>query len=143
MDYAIQVLVGVLLALVFIGIARGIKRERLIFGLSLLVAGFWYAGYGLFANFTIDVLTVQIVGGLLFIAAALLGLKYSILFIGVGWMSHGAWDLISPFISDVSYMPAWTEPVCLGYDLLVGIYLVLRWRGWFDLRDPFGEPVVI
>jgi hypothetical protein len=69
--------------------------------------------------------------GLGFIILAAIGLRGSLLALGIGWALHGTWDYVAPMVLDVSYVPWFLEPSCIGYDFIVGLYLILRSRGQF------------
>lgn len=124
MLYLMQIVLGVFLALGSIAFGRKIKRENLVFGLGLLLVSVWYLGWGVWGGYSLEILLPQIAGGVGFGICAIFGLRGAAILIGVGWMIHGVWDLASPLFSDVSYMPAWTTPLCLGYDLLLGGYVI-------------------
>ena len=98
-----------------------------------MIAGVWYVTFGVLAGRLVEVLLPQILGGAFFSCCGLAGLSHSILFISVGWLVHVGWDFGSPLISHVSYMPSWTAPACLGFDVLVGVYLFLRHRDAYPI----------
>ena len=129
MQYSIALLVGALGGLGGIYLGRALNRERELFGYCLFVAAIWYVSFGIWSGASFPVLIPQLLGGVVFAAFGLLGLRYSILFIAAGWGLHAVWDLISPAISDISYAPWWTGPACLGFDPVVALYLVARSRG--------------
>ncbi len=62
-------------------------------------------------------------------ALGALGVVSSIWFLAAGWAGHAAWDLVVPAFADVSYMPTWYAAVCVGFDVVVAAYLVVRARG--------------
>jgi hypothetical protein len=93
-----------------------------------MLLGGWYLAFGVTAGHGVDVLLPQALGGLFFAACGFAGLKYSLLFSSVGWALHAAWDFGSPMFSDVSYMPHWTAPACLGFDLMISSYIFVRWQ---------------
>ena len=134
MEFTLWVLFGLVAGAAAIAVSRALDREKAIFGIALLVAGVWYVSFGLIAERPLDVLLPQVLGGGFFVLCALAGFRYSLLFLSLGWLVHVGWDFGSPLLSDVSYMPSWTAPACLGFDVLVGSYLFLRFRNAYPVR---------
>ena len=135
MTYALIVLLGLVLGFALIGVARKLMdQERLVFGLALVGAALWYIGFGLYANSGFAVLLPQLLAGGFFLLMAVLGIRTSVLFLGICWLLHAPWDILGDMYLDMSYAPFWTAPLCLGFDLLVGAYLVMRSRGRFELQ---------
>ncbi|GAA0483381.1 hypothetical protein GCM10009096_27240 [Parasphingorhabdus litoris] len=119
--------IGIGLATLYIWSARTSALVEKLLGAGLLMSiGLWYLGFGIFEGATLTALVPQILGGLFFAALGYLGFTRSLFFPGIGWMIHATWDFASPHFSDVSYMPEWAAPMCLGFDILVGIYLLAR-----------------
>ena len=143
MEFMLWVIIGVVAAGLFIAIARALDQERLVFGSALMIAGVWYVSFGVLAGRDAAVLLPQILGGAVFLLCGLAGIRHSILFLSFGWLVHVGWDFGSPLFSDVSYMPSWTVPACLGFDLLVGGYLFLRFRGGYPIsaQAAAGQPM--
>lgn len=119
--------IGLALAIVYILSAwRSAWIEKLLGAGLLMGVGVWYLGFGIFEGTTLTVLIPQILGGLFFAVLGYLGFTRSLFFPGIGWMIHATWDFASPHFSDVSYMPEWAAPMCLSFDILVGVYLLAR-----------------
>ena len=45
--------------------------------------------------------------------------------LGVGYIAHALWDAIHPHGLDTK-MPWWYVPMCIGFDIPVGIYVLVR-----------------
>ncbi len=59
---------------------------------------------------------------------ALLGAAGGALLVGVGWLTHGLWDLVLHPFGSPGFVPSWYPGVCLGFDAWVGVALVrLAW----------------
>jgi len=126
--------IGLVLAMGFIVVGRRSEVwEKGILAGSLLPLGIWYLAFGVAAGVSFSALVPQAVGGAVFAYLGWLGIKRSLFFAGLGWLIHGTWDFASPQFSDVSYMPGWTAPACLGFDILLGIYLLSRAQGHFPI----------
>ena len=132
MVFMFWVVFGLVTSGMLVAISRWLDRDRLILGSGLVLLGGWYLLFGVSAGHGFDVLWPQLLGGAFFVACGIAGLFLSLLFLSAGWTLHAFWDLASPMISDVSYMPHWTAPACLGFDLLIGAYLLVRWRNTPD-----------
>ena len=122
------VVAGVVLAYATIRLARALQREQALLSAALILLGVWYLGWGLADGRSFEALLPQVVGGAFFALCGVLGLRFSLLFASLGWSLHAGWDFLSPALWDVSYMPSWTAPACLGYDVLLGIHLFRLWR---------------
>ena len=107
----------------------GLHFQPVTFGYSLVLAGAIYVLFGLVESRTLASMVPESLVGLFFIGLALLGIRGSLLALGVGWFLHGLWDVASPHYIDVSYLPWILEPSCVGFDFFVGVYLVLRSLG--------------
>jgi hypothetical protein len=47
------------------------------------------------------------------------------LFLVGGYVGHGLWDAIHPHAVDTR-MPWWYVPMCIGFDFVFGIYILIR-----------------
>lgn len=45
--------------------------------------------------------------------------------LGIGYIGHALWDAIHPGGLDTK-MPWWYVPMCIGFDLPVGVYILVR-----------------
>jgi hypothetical protein len=72
-----------------------------------------------------DWLWVEILGTIIFVALAVLGVKRSPWFLAVGMVLHGlAWDMWHYRKS--TYIPDWYVVACLAVDLAFGAYVAAR-----------------
>lgn len=132
MLYVAAIVVGMVGSSAAIWVARRLDRERVIFGWALVLAAFWYVGFGVVAGQPLAAMASQLVAGAGFLVVAYLGLTRSLAYLGVGWILHIFWDFLGPFAGEV-VAPWWTAPACLGFDVIVGTYLLLRTRGFAPL----------
>ena len=133
MEYGLAIGAGIACAIVGILVSRRIDAERLLFGWGLVIAAFWYIGFGLFYGQSIATLTPQFVAGAVFLALAILGLRKSIMFLSIGWAIHIFWDYLGPAFGEVR-APWWTAPACLGFDVLAATYLFARYKGYLTIQ---------
>jgi hypothetical protein len=67
----------------------------------------------------------EVLGTIIFVALAVLGLKGSPWFLAVGIVAHGlAWD--TWHYRNSTYMPDWYASACLAGDLAFGAYVAAR-----------------
>ena len=73
-------------------------------------------------------LVLEAVVGIGFILLALLGLWVSPLIMATGYLLHGVWDFFHhPRRVGAKLEAKWYPPVCLGFDWLVGAFIVLKY----------------
>ncbi len=125
MSPMVQVLLGALLAALFAGLARRVRREEPLYAAGLLVVALVYVGFAA-AGATAARLAVELVGVALFGAAAWLGLRRSPLWLAAGWAAHVGWDLLLHPLTGLGYAPAWYVRACIGFDLVVAAWIALR-----------------
>ena len=135
MPYVLAIMVGIAAAIAGIALSRRLDAERAIFGWALVIAAFWYIGFGVFHGQALSDLTPQLIAGAVFLALAVLGLTRSIAFTSAGWLLHVFWDYLGPYFGEV-IAPWWVAPACLGFDVVVGVYLLARYRGVAPLPEP-------
>ena len=135
MDYVLAIVVGVIGAILLIALSRRQDAEQVIFGCALVIAAFWYIGFGLYGGQGVSDLAAQFIAGAVFLVLAVLGLTRSILFTSAGWILHIFWDYLGPYFGPVA-APWWTAPACLGFDVVVGAYLFARYRGVAPIVEP-------
>ena len=141
MTFSLWVLLGLCAGLLTIAAGRVWRVEQPLCALGLFAAGWWYLLFGVISGTGTSELLPQVLGGLFFVSLALLGFRW-LLCLSLGWSLHIVWDLLSPWFSDVTYMPGWSVPFCLGFDALLGAYLFLRYRGLFPITVAEGAVAV-
>ena len=135
MHYVLAIVVGVAGAVLLIALSRRLDAERVVFGWALVIAAFWYIGVGLLYGQALSDLAHQFIAGAVFLVLAVLGLTGSVVFTSVGWILHVFWDYLGPCFGEVAG-PWWVPPACLGFDVVVGVYLFARYRGFAPLAEP-------
>ena len=72
-----------------------------------------------------------------FLAVAVLGYKRYFWIVGVGMIGHGVFDLLHHLFIDNQGMPQWWPGFCMSFDVVMGVWLVVRTRIG---RTPFLGP---
>jgi hypothetical protein len=72
-------------------------------------------------------LATEVAGLVLFAAVATVALARTAAgLLAVGYLGHVVWDLVHHRRGIDTAMPWWWVPGCLGYDVLVGAYILIR-----------------
>lgn len=82
-----------------------------------------YVGFAL-ADGNLRYVAVESVGALGFFVLAIMGLAWSVWFLIAGYILHGFWDLAHHNRRIPTDFAEWYIPLCLVYDVAVGIYLI-------------------
>jgi hypothetical protein len=119
---------GVLFAGVTLIIPSLLSRDA-AFGLLAILLGMIasvYLGYAL-ADGRLRAFQVEYVGIVAFTTLATIALaRHSALLLALGYFAHGLWDLLHHRRGVEVRMPWWYVPVCLGFDTVVAIYVLVR-----------------
>jgi hypothetical protein len=99
------------------------------FGLLAILLGMIasvYLGYAL-ADGRLRAFQVEYVGMVVFAALATIALaRDSAALLALGYLGHGLWDLLHHRRNVDTRMPWWYVPLCLSYDAVVAIYVLIR-----------------
>ena len=122
----LQLAAGILLAAgLLYYIKRFTERTRLtITALALFIAALIYVLFALTSRNELYIAT-EVVGLLFFLLLIWLGYKYSFWFVALGWLLHVLWDLGLHPEQTVPYVPQWYAWLCVGFDAVLALYLVV------------------
>ena len=126
----LEIFAGAILAICFLLVFRqtSIVKFKSFFSKTLILAAAIYVGFILFGLIrgtgSINWLVLELVGFAFFSVFALYGQKKSILDLGIGWLLHIGWDVGLHSSADASFVPTFYPAVCLGFDLVFGVYLL-------------------
>ncbi|MBI3319884.1 MAG: hypothetical protein HYZ89_04790 [Candidatus Omnitrophica bacterium] len=121
-------LAGAFLAGVTVSLVMGLPRSRAFGLLAVLLAGMAtiYLGAALSTGRREHMLMEGLVAGA-FVAFATLGVWGSPLFLVVGYLAHGLWDVAHYRSHIPTRIVAWWPPFCLVYDWVIAGAICLRW----------------
>lgn len=124
----LQLLVGALGCVIFILIVRklALKREMTQYAIGLVVAALIYVGFAAAFGASLPWLLLETVGVVLFSVVALIGLRVSTWALIIGWVAHTLWDVLLHKVLNVGFVPEWYPVGCLGFDLLLAVYIITR-----------------
>jgi hypothetical protein len=134
MQTVVEMVVGLFLGIGFIllvRLSRSYAREKRAFAIGLVVTALIYVGLALFKGARAWI-PIELAGVAVFGVFAWLGWKRSGWFLAAGWALHPLWDA---GLHDYStqFVPHWYIGACVGFDLLVAVYIAFRGRN-FDLK---------
>jgi hypothetical protein len=128
----IALLLGAVLALAFVGLARVYppKRERRVYAVGLVIAALIYVVFGAVGGAGAQWLALEILGVFLYSAAAWGGIGGRPWLLAAGWAAHVAWDVLLHLSGAGSeYTPHWYPWLCVSFDLVMaGAVLASSWR---------------
>jgi hypothetical protein len=134
MATVIQLLIGILSCFIFVLVARraDLKREVKVYTMALIAAALIYVGFAVGTGAALPWVALEVGGLALFSLIALLGLRFSVWMLALGWAAHAVWDALLDEVLKVGFVPSWYPAVCIGFDLFLAVYIVtqLRARQW-------------
>lgn len=123
----IEALVGVAVGVLTIVVARGIRGQRWLYAIGLLVLPGLYAMFALRAGDP-AVVTKELIYGVPFIVAGLvfafMSVRWSAVVVGAFWILHGLYDLTHGQFFTNAGVPGWYPVFCFSVDVVVGGYLL-------------------
>jgi hypothetical protein len=123
-----------LLGLVLAGVTASItwflpdSAANIILAFLLSAASVTYLWYAIVRKDT-AILTVESIMIILFILLAVVGCTVSPIYLVLGFLLHGFWDLAHHPRYIRSSGPAWYQPMCLAFDWGIAAYIVVRVLG--------------
>lgn len=123
-------LIGALLALAVgvFGTVSGFDRERAFYPTVTVVVATYYLLFAVLAGG--QALPAELLGASVFVAAAVVGFRWTLWVAAVGLAGHGVFDLLHGAVIVDPGVPVWWPAFCSSYDIVAGVYLgVLILRG--------------
>jgi hypothetical protein len=134
----IALLLGAVLALALVSLARMLPpgREMRVYAVGVVIAALVYVGFGAAGGAGTRWLALEILGVLLYGAAAWGGLRGRPWLLAAGWAGHVAWDVPLHLIgAGAEYTPPWYPWLCVSFDLIMaGAVLASGGRRAADVR---------
>lgn len=92
---------------------------------ALAVIGAIYMGFA-FADGRLSIMIIELTAATAFVLLALFGLWVAPVFLAVGLVLHGLWDIAHRPRGITTRMPSWYPPFCAAYDFVfAGVFLFL------------------
>jgi hypothetical protein len=124
-------LVGALLALAVggLGTVVGLDRDRAFYPTIMVVIASYYILFAVMGGSS-DALLIEAAVAAVFLAAALVGFKYSLWLVAAALAAHGILDVFHDQLIANPGVPVWWPAFCLAYDGVAAGYLA-----YLELRD--------
>jgi hypothetical protein len=121
----ISVSAGVIGAVALVLLARWLapRGEMMVYAVGLGVTAVAYLVFAIQRGAPAGHLGFELVGAVLYGAAAVLGVRRWPALLAVGWTAHVGWDLFFHYASGPAFAPAWYALFCVGFDLPMGGYI--------------------
>ena len=129
MEKLFQLILGVVLALLFIWFARtrGPQREPFIYSIGLIIAALFYVAFSV-TGATTQWFMIEVIGLVVFTIIAVFGLRVSLWFLALGWAAHVSWDVLLHLVREQSFVPDWYPVACISFDLIIAAYIAAKLR---------------
>lgn len=117
-------LIGILMALAvgLFGTATGLDRDRGFYPTVTIVVASYYALFAVMGAST-HTLLLECAGAVVFVVAAVAGLKSSLWITAAALTGHGLFDFVHGWVIADPGVPSWWPAWCGGYDVMAGAYL--------------------
>jgi hypothetical protein len=119
-------LVGVLVGL-GVGLlttSTGLDRDRALYPFVTIVVAAYYLLFAAMGGNT-QVLVIETLVGLVFVALAVWGFKSSLWIVAAALLGHGLFDVVHGAVITNPGMPAWWPPFCAAAD-----FALAAWLAW-------------
>ena len=94
----------------------------------LVGAALIYVGFAVFNGASAEWTWTELGGLAAYGLVAWIGAARFASLVGVGWLLHVLWDVALHPGGHPGFVPSWYPPLCLGFDVYVGVVLVARFR---------------
>lgn len=132
MNTFICLLVGLFLGSCLLFFARkfGVKHEKKILAIALLIAAIIYVFFALLRGDS-DWILIESIGVIAYGLVVWMAMRYSAYYLCVGWLLHPLWDVYLHLLGPGHEVaPQWYALACISFDLLVAAYVFYRIPFW-------------
>jgi hypothetical protein len=131
-------LIGAVLAFAVSGTATLVRldRDRAFYPTVMIVIASYYALFAVMGG-SVHALGVETAVIAVFLAASIVGFKYSLWFVVSALAAHGVFDAFHDGLIANPGVPVWWPPFCLAYDVAAAGYL-----GYLLLHRGVAAPTV-
>ena len=125
MGYVVGVVIGLLTFAV--GRFAGFDRDRAFYPTILIITASYYVLFAVMGASS-SALAAEIIGLLVFFAAAVAGFKITQWIVAAGLVGHGVFDLVHGYLVTNPGMPAYWPAFCLAFDVSLAAALAVLIR---------------
>ncbi len=118
------------------------QYEAQVWALFLVVVALIYVGFAFFNGAAPEWIGIEFAGLAAYSLIAFIGAQKWPLLVGPGWLAHALWDQMLHAGGHPGFVPAWYVPLCLGFDVVVGVTLMatLRYKPKGRILGILGGP---
>lgn len=98
---------------------------------GLIIAALIYVFFALRMP-SIQWIAIELGGVLIYTIFAIAALRHALFWLGIGWILHIVWDAVLHANGYPGYVPLWYIDACIGFDIVVGVYIL--WK-YFQPKD--------
>lgn len=121
-------LIGAAGGTLFIYSTKQFTNPETVLSVGLLVAAAVYIVFSLLWG-DLGWTATEVGGVLLYSLFYVAGRKYDFRWVGAGWLLHPLWDaVLHIYGAGHFFTPFWYGWVCVGFDVLVGVYILAVYR---------------
>lgn len=128
MHYFLWACLGVIATTPLLFYAEKLKPKMMthLMGLSLIFAALIYVGFAIAWGNT-NWLLIEFLGVAGCCIFYLLALRFSVIWLSVGWLAHPIWDVVLHLNGPGSHIaPEWYAVACLSFDIVIAAYIFRR-----------------
>lgn len=125
----IEIIAGIGIASIYAYLVHRIIPDKApaFWRTGLVVAALIYVAFAIIGSRP-DALPLEILGLAIYSVFALLSKKYTLHWLALGWGLHVLWDILLHSHEHTSYVPHWYPGVCLGFDIVIAVYILVLIR---------------
>jgi hypothetical protein len=118
------IIVGIVLALAagIMATGVGLDRDRAFYPVITIVIGFLYALFAVMGGSN-HALMLELIGGLVFLSAAIIGFRSSLWLVAAALAGHGVFDIFHGSVIANPGVPTFWPQFCSAYDITAGAYM--------------------
>jgi hypothetical protein len=122
MEYVIGVVLGIVIGV--LTSMLGMDRDRALYPATLIVIAAYYVLFAVMGGSN-EAIIAEIAAGMIFVALAVAGFKWTLWLTAAGIVGHGLFDLVHGYVIHNAGVPAFWLGFCSSIDIVLGIYLAL------------------
>ncbi|HET7209797.1 MAG TPA: hypothetical protein VFI95_24710 [Terriglobales bacterium] len=128
MAFLTEVLLGAVVAgaIMLCGWRTDRKRLVLLWAAGLIIAALIYVAF-LFRHANLRWAFIECAGLVLFSLVSVAAVRRAPWLLAAGWLAHSGWDVVL-HSQPPSFVPVWYPPACAGFDLVVGVCVLVYLR---------------
>lgn len=131
----IEVVIGFVVVVVSIMVVCCVffNKDYVFWWMGLVVVVFIYVVFFFFSG-SLQWVLIEVGGVLFYLSFVVLFKCYSLWYLVLGWGFYVLWDLLL-YGEDLDFVFFWYFVVCLGFDVVIVVYVIWLWRECLVLKE--------